>query len=160
MHQLDAGNDGGGIAEPFEPEHDIDSGLDVSMILLDHVVEVLGGSKLGVARQQSIALHFSHRSMGGGITVQSNGFWGTALARDCLPEEGLGCRYVSLGTEPEINGPPGPIYGPVQVPPLASNFHVSLIDPPRLTRREPKTIPALDELRSIMLYPSQNRRVS
>ncbi len=24
VHQLDAGNDDGGIAEPFEPEHDID----------------------------------------------------------------------------------------------------------------------------------------
>jgi hypothetical protein len=35
MHQLNAGNDDGGILEPFEPEHDVDPGFDVPMVLLN-----------------------------------------------------------------------------------------------------------------------------
>lgn len=70
MHQLNAGNDDGGILEPFEPEHDVDPGLDVPMILLDQVVQVLRGAKLRVLGQQAIALHFPHRAMRGGIAIQ------------------------------------------------------------------------------------------
>jgi hypothetical protein len=41
VHQLDAGNRRRGIPEPLEPKHDLRSGLDVSMVLFDQVVEIL-----------------------------------------------------------------------------------------------------------------------
>src|SRR6476661_1877174 len=94
--------------------------------------------------------------MGGGITVQGNRPRHTTLAFDRLLEEGLSCHYVSLGTEPEIDGLSGPVDGPVKIAPLASNFHVSLVDPPGVARRKAKTIPAFDEFRCVALYPSQN----
>jgi hypothetical protein len=67
MHQLNASNDDGGIHEPIEPEHDVDPGLDVPMVLLDQGVRVLRGSTLRVARQQAIVLHLMHRAARGGI---------------------------------------------------------------------------------------------
>jgi hypothetical protein len=159
MHQLNAGNDDGGIPEPFEPEHDVDPGLDVPMVPLDQVVQVLRGSKLRVARQQAIVLHLMHRAMRGGITVQGNRVRSTALTFDRFLEEGLGCRHVSPDAEPEIDGLACSIYHPVQITPLASDVHISLVDPSGWARRDGKAIPALDKLASIPLYPSQNRRV-
>jgi hypothetical protein len=159
MHQINAANDDGGILEPFEPEHDVDPGLDMPMVLLDQVVQALRGSTLGAARQQAIVLDLVHRAMRGGITVQGNRVRSTALTFDCFLEQGLDCRHVSPGAEPEIDGLACSIYHPVQITPLAPDCHLSLVDPPGLTRRDGKAIPALDELGSIPLYPSQNRRV-
>ena len=129
------------------------------MVLLDQVVQVLRGSKLRVARQQAIVLALAHRAMRGGITVQGNRVRSTALTFDRFLEEGLGCHHVSPRAEPEIDGLACSIYRPVRITPLASDFHLSLVDPPELARRDGKAIPALDELGSISLYPSQNRRV-
>jgi hypothetical protein len=56
MHQLNAGNDDGDILEPFEPEHDVDPGLDVPMVLLNQVVQVLRGPKLRVVGQLFLPL--------------------------------------------------------------------------------------------------------
>ena len=44
MHQLDAGDRYRGISEPFETEHHVCYGLDVSMGLLYHIVQVLRGA--------------------------------------------------------------------------------------------------------------------
>jgi hypothetical protein len=129
------------------------------MVLLDQVVQVLRGSKLRVARQQIIVLDLVHRTMRGGITVQGNRVRSTALTFDRFLEQGLGCRHVSPGAAPEIDGLACSIYRPVQITPLASDCHTSLVDPPELARKDGKAIPALDELGSIPLYPLQNRRV-
>src|SRR6476659_5178168 len=117
------------------------------MILLDQVVQVLRGSESGSAGQQASVLYLTHRAMGGGITVQGKRPWHSALAFDRFLEEGLGCRHVSPGTVPEINGLSGTVDRTVKVVPLASNFHVSLVDPPGRARRKAKTIPAFDEFR-------------
>jgi hypothetical protein len=55
VHQLDTGNRGRGAPEPFEAEHHVRSGLDVSMVLLDQIVQVLRGPDLRVLRQQAMA---------------------------------------------------------------------------------------------------------
>ena len=94
--------------------------------------------------------------MGGGITVQGNSLRHIALAFDRFPEEGLGCRHVSPGTEPEIDGLSGPVDCPVKITPLSSNLHKGIIDPSGLACRKAKTIPAFDEFRRLALYPSQN----
>jgi len=41
VHQRDTGNCGRGAAEPFETVHHVRSGLNVSMVLLDQIVQVL-----------------------------------------------------------------------------------------------------------------------
>ena len=70
VHQLDAGNRCRGAAEPFPAEHHICSGLNVSMVLLDQIVQVLRGPDLRVFRQQAIGLHFTHRPVRSSITVE------------------------------------------------------------------------------------------
>src|SRR3979490_1449576 len=50
MHQLDSRNRGRGTPEPFEAEHHVCSGLDVSMVLFYQVVQVLRGPDLRVLR--------------------------------------------------------------------------------------------------------------
>jgi hypothetical protein len=49
MHQRHSGNHDACILKPFEPERDVNSRLDVPMVLLAQVVQVLGGAKLRVA---------------------------------------------------------------------------------------------------------------
>ena len=51
VHQLDAGNRGRSTPEPFESEHHIRSGLDVSMVLLNQNVQILRGPDLRALRQ-------------------------------------------------------------------------------------------------------------
>src|SRR5476651_2904055 len=76
MHQLDARNRGRGTPEPFEAEYHVRSGLDISMVLLDQIVQVLRGPDLRVLSQKAIGLHFTHRPVrssipsGTGVRIQ------------------------------------------------------------------------------------------
>ena len=54
MHQLDARNRGRGTPKPFESEHHLRSGLDVSMVLFDQVIQILRGPHLRSLRQQAL----------------------------------------------------------------------------------------------------------
>ena len=104
MHQFDAGNGNGSITEPFESEHDVGPGFDVSVILLDSVVQVFRGSKFGVIRQQAVRLHLAHSTMRRGVAIQCDAVWRSALACDRFLEESLGRSDVSLGAESEVHG--------------------------------------------------------
>jgi hypothetical protein len=42
MRQLDAKNRGRGPPEPFDPEHRVRSGLDVTMVLFAQIIEIFG----------------------------------------------------------------------------------------------------------------------
>ncbi|MEA3088351.1 MAG: hypothetical protein QOC89_6048 [Paraburkholderia sp.] len=46
--------------ESFESGHHVRSGLDVSMILFDHVIQILRGAHLRSLRQQSLGDHLAH----------------------------------------------------------------------------------------------------
>ena len=69
MHQFDAGDRCHSISEPLEAEHHVRSELDVSMVLLNHIVQILRGSDLRVFGQQAIGLHLAHRAMRGSVLV-------------------------------------------------------------------------------------------
>jgi hypothetical protein len=45
MHQVDAGENNGGAAEPLEPEHHVHPRFDVAVILLNQVIQELRGSQ-------------------------------------------------------------------------------------------------------------------
>jgi hypothetical protein len=96
VHQLDAGNRGRGAPEPFEAGHHVPSGLDVSMVLLDHVVQVLRGPDLRVLSQQAIGLHFTHRPMRSSIAIERDRLRRLALMFDRLSERGFGRAHVAL----------------------------------------------------------------
>ena len=106
MHQLDALNRDRGTREPFEAEHYVRSGLDVSMILLD---QVLRGPDLRVLRQQAIGLHFTHGPVRGSVSIECDRLWRVALMFDGLAEKGFGRGYIALRTEHEVHYLAGPI---------------------------------------------------
>src|SRR5437879_2667073 len=67
MHQLNACQSDRGVPEAFEAEHDVRSGLDVAMILLDEIIQILRGSDLRILGQQAVRLHLAHGAVRGCI---------------------------------------------------------------------------------------------
>src|ERR1700733_7290274 len=90
------------------------------------------------------------------ITVQCDGPWQRSLHFDRLAEERLGCSDIAPGAEPKVYCLPIAIDRPVQIDPLAADFHVGLVDAPRRTYRPRELVPATLELRNIMMHPTHN----
>jgi hypothetical protein len=63
VRQLDAGKDDFRVAEPFKAEHDVCPGLDVAIVLLDHVVQILRGRDICAPGQQALAPSSHGRSL-------------------------------------------------------------------------------------------------
>ena len=90
-------------AKVLEAEHGPGSRLDSAMILLDEVVQIPRGAKLCAFGQQAIGSHLAYCAMRSCIAIEGDRVRCSALMSDCLPEEGLCCRYISSGTEPKVN---------------------------------------------------------
>src|SRR5471032_2884241 len=103
MHQLDARNRGRGTPETFEAEHHVRSGLDVSMVLLDQIVQVLRGPDLRALRPQAIGLHFTHRPVRSSVTIERDRVRRLALMFDRLSEKSLVRAHVALCPEHEVH---------------------------------------------------------
>ena len=69
VHQLDAGDRGRSIAELLEAEHHGDALLDVSVVLLNEVVEVFRRAQLRVGRQKSVGFQLAHRTVRRSVAV-------------------------------------------------------------------------------------------
>jgi hypothetical protein len=54
MQQLDAGDSNGSVAKAFEPEHHVHPGFDVTMVMLDQVVQTLRGSQFRPLGKQPV----------------------------------------------------------------------------------------------------------
>ena len=93
VRQLDAGNDDCREAEPFKAEHDVRPGLDVAIVLLDHVVQIRRGPDICVLGQEAAGLHLTYRAVQGHIAIECDGVRCTPLILDRLLQEGLGCTY-------------------------------------------------------------------
>src|ERR1700716_2517914 len=96
MHQLNACQSDRGVPEAFEAEHDVRSGLDVAMILLDEIIQILRGSDLRILGQQAVRLHLAHGAVRGCIAVERNRFRRLALMFDCLSENALAAATSRL----------------------------------------------------------------
>jgi len=70
IHQFDARDRCRGISEPFEAEYHVRSGLDVSLVLLNHIVQTRRASDLRVFGQQAIGLHLPQRAVRGSVTIE------------------------------------------------------------------------------------------
>ena len=131
MHQLFyAGDCSGSAIEVLEAEHGPGSGLDSAMILLDQVVQIVRGTQLHAFGQQAIGSHLAYCAMRSCIAIEGDCVRCSALMSDCLPEEGLGCRYISSGTESKVNGLPSLVHRPVEIDPLTAYLDVGLIHSP------------------------------
>src|ERR1700760_403259 len=78
----------------------------------------------------AIGFQLTHRAVRRGIAIQSDRPGSIVLAFDRLPKKRLGGRDVALGAQPEVNRPPCPIHGAIEIAPFASNFDVCLVHPP------------------------------
>src|SRR5271165_6911365 len=90
------------------------------------------------------------------IAVQRDRLRGALLALHRFAEEGLGGGYVTPGAQPEVDCPPRPIDGTIEIAPLASDLDVCLVNTPRPTNCKGISAPALLELRCVVLDPSHN----
>ena len=157
--QFDAGNRSSGGSEGFEAEHRPGSRLDPAMVLLDDIIQILGGAQLRALGQQSILTHLANCSMGRRIAVEGDRIWPSSLVPHRLLEEGLGCGYIACRAEPEVDRLPGPVHSSIKVAPAASDLDIGLIDTPGAARDPTKAVPSLDELRYIPLHPAQDGRM-
>src|SRR3954464_15349023 len=77
-----------------------------------------------------------------------------------LAEKALGRLGIARRREIEVDRVPELVDGAVEVSPPAPDLHVCLVDAPaRRTRPAPLPAQALLDLRSVLLDPSENRRV-
>ena len=76
-----------------------------------------------------------------------------------IAEKDLGSGHIAIAAQEEIDGPAGPIHGPIQVGPTAPNLYIGLVHSPGSAHRRSIAAPALLEFRQIMLDPAQNRGV-
>jgi hypothetical protein len=104
--------------------------LVVAMVLLDQIIQVLRRPQFRLGGQQAIGFQLTHRAVRRGIAVQSDRPGSIVLAFDRLPKKRLGGRDIALGAQPEVNRPPRPIHGTIEIAPFASNFDVCLVHPP------------------------------
>src|SRR5271157_5026853 len=86
-------------------------------------------------------------------------FRGDALTLHRLTQESLGRIHIPLPAQVEIDRLARLIHGPIQIHPLPFDPDVRFIHPPGVTYASCKPFPALLELRTIMLHPTENGRV-
>src|ERR1700722_6412120 len=91
--------------------------------------------------------------------VQSDRPGSIVLAFDRLPKKRLGGRDIALGAQPEVNRPPRPIHGTIEIAPFSSNFDVCLVPPPRPAVPLGEPLPALLEPRCVSPHPTHNGRM-
>ena len=125
--KLDALNRGRCIPQPFEVEHHVCSGLDVTIFLLDQVVEIFRGPALRILRQQTINLYFAHRAMLGSIVIERNFPRQRALMPDGLSAKGPCRNHVVLRPEHEVHRLADPFHCPIQVHPFVAYLQISLV---------------------------------
>jgi len=78
----------------------------------------------------------------------------------CLTQESLGGVHVALAAQVEIDCLTNLVDCSIEVHPLALDPDIGLVHAPRSADRAGEPLPALFELRSVMLDPPQNGRVS
>jgi hypothetical protein len=118
------------VAKPLKPSIVAIRCFTPRWVLLDQIVQVLRRPQLRLGGQQAISFQLTHRTVGRGIAVQSDRPGSIVLAFDRLPKKRLGGRDIALGAQPEVNRPPRPIHGTIEIAPFASNFDVCLVHPP------------------------------
>jgi hypothetical protein len=114
----------------LKADHRVRSGLDVSMVLLNQVVQVPRGPDLLFLRQHAVGLYLTHRPMRGSIPIERDRLRRLALIFDCLPEKGFGRSHVALCPEHAVCRLAGSIHRPVQINSLATNLQVRFVDTP------------------------------
>src|SRR5882757_1213902 len=90
------------------------------------------------------------------IAVQGDRMRRSPLMPDRLLEKGLCCRHIAFAAEPEVNSLPCLVHRSVKVGPLSTYLDIGLTDTPREAGRPAETVPALDELWRVPLYPAQD----
>ena len=132
------------VAKALEAQHRGDSLFHAPMVLLDQIVQVLRRPQLRLGRQQAIGFQLTHRAVRRGIAVQSDRPGSIVLALDrASGKNALAAATSRLAPQPEVNRPPRPIHGTIEIAPFASNFDVCLVHPPEPADRLGEPLPAL-----------------
>jgi hypothetical protein len=122
-------------------------------VLLNQIIQLFRRTHLRFQGQQAIALQFARRTVRGSVAVQRDRLRGAPLAFDRFAKERLGSTNITAGAQPEVDSPARPVNGSVDVAPLAPDFDVSLVDPPRRIHRRAEPSPPLLERGHVTLHP-------
>jgi hypothetical protein len=129
------------------------------MVLLDEIIQIFRGSEFRSRAAPVFAKDFPGRPMRWLIAIERDLTWQPALALKRPAEKRLGSRNIALGAEQEIDGLSLLVNGAIEISPAGLDFDAGLVDAPGHTSAACKAVPALLELRNVMLNPTHDRRV-
>jgi len=132
VYRLNTVQDDARAAKNFGSQHRPNDSLDRAMMPLHDIVELFDLAQLNVATGVSLNTYDCRRVRAAPIDL--NHFW-PAVKTDRAFQKPARCRLVTFGGQQKVDGTPIAIDSTVQILPLASDFHVSLIPPPTRTDR-------------------------
>ena len=156
MDQLDSPDGARGVLELLESQHRPEARLDVAVILLNDIVEILTRADRDGPQLSILGPKLANGPMGGLVSVESDRPGHASLSLEGLTEKGFGGGHIALGAQAKVDRLTAGIHGAIEVHPAATNLDVRLIHAPRAADRACEAIPALLELRRLMLHPAQD----
>ena len=104
MREFDAGDGSRGVARRLEPFPRRAPALDRSMVLFDHIVEVLATSNLNAPPCDLLPTQDSRRSMTWNVAVEGDfPRWPIGVRVQCFAEEGLSGSHATVGPQQEVH---------------------------------------------------------
>ncbi|AMW97113.1 hypothetical protein FRC0036_00028 [Corynebacterium diphtheriae] len=161
-HDFESLDRGIGRGDRFETAHRLDQYLELSVIGLDHVIEIL---HLPVGRlpvQLSFALQFGDRCTIARrfVGIERGRLFPVLQASQGLAQEPLRCLGAAGRRQVEIDRVAPLVDCPVQVGPLAPHLDVGFIQAPaRIKATPPEPAQPLLHLRGVALDPAIDRRM-
>src|SRR5215213_779156 len=161
-HHLEAFDCRIGGLQRLEASDRADQLLQLAVIGLDDVVEIFHLPMLRVLRTLALLLQLGERrAVGRGLVgVDDARLLPILQAVQRLAEKALGRLGIARRREIKVDRVPELVDGAIEIGPPAPHLHVCLVDAPA-HRARPAPLPAqaLLDLRSVLLDPSENRRV-
>ena len=159
VSQFDSGDGNGCCCDGLEAVHGPASSLDGPMVLLDFIVELLAGSDLDLAPEESLTAQQPEGSPARDVAVECD-LPGTAaeVGGHGFAKEGLSGGNTPVGAEQEIDRLALPIDRAILVKPFPTNLDLRFIDPPGTASRSAPSVPALLKYRDETLDPAPDRR--
>jgi hypothetical protein len=160
IHCLDPAQRFSGTVERLESHHWFYNSLDISMVLLNDVIQILALPSLTLFCDRLISLQGFHCHWVSRILVHVNHLWSLSVLRlEHFTKEAGCCLAIALRTQPEVKGIALGIDCSVQVLPHALDFDVSLVHSPRTIRWLQVRSNALVEFRGVLQDPTIDCRV-
>jgi len=127
VHDLDATQNDPRAAKALEPKHRSNDAFDRSMVLLNHIIQILDLTNLDGCVAPSV--YCVQRGQIGATFVDRCRL-GHPVLFDRFLEIPLGRSLVAPGAQKKVDRIAFLVYGPVEILPNAPNLHIGFVHPP------------------------------